>query len=623
MLYNPLYELQKANEVIVRHLTSDDSIDEISQDVLAQLRHLTEHLTVALVYGDKDFDNGYKTIQSVFNKRVGYKSYMQFLYEFHKLLQESVSHYVQTLDGSHRLFLKYREYLVQARAISKEKLKLDILSGLDAIKWENDPGLCKYYEKIYEKIRVYGLSSYSSNNSERFYIHSRKAVYAREKVFYEYSLVPATNFTSKFDHIIAFSLERIPTNYSVVLSIENDEISVFSKILPILVIVSWRTSIRPCEINKLLQILGSTEKVTGKLSSYKRLMSLLTATQKSLVDLSMLPDSEFTQLATQLSAACGNRGISELLVKSREILSKGAPGSNVLSYLLFRPRNKVIADQLSQKKNIKLSGMRLEYGCIPFDSQPYCTSLIKHSPSFWDLAGCISTESYEDNLLARSVRNKEEARGKIFISDKEFSSFGDLDNLIDKYNSGLYRKHLNRKLKHEHHQVFFASAEEDLVAIVNELTKLSNSGAVSRQVASSKKIDAVMQNLDDDKKKEIISQIFVNSDVALLYGSAGTGKTTLINSICSIFTGFHKVAIANTNPAVENLRLRINDDNCECMTITKYLRPSCLEDIDLLIIDECSTVSNEEYCQREILSCCCLSEITVKLKLFDLGTGLA
>ena len=117
------------------------------------------------------------------------------------------------------------------------------------------------------------------------------------------------DFTSKFDHVVAFSHERIPTNYSISASIKRSSIPALGSVLPIMIIDGWRTSIRPCEINKILKILGSKEVINGRLNSYRHLMSILTNTGMSLVDLCMLPSREFAAYVAELKNSGKNSGI--------------------------------------------------------------------------------------------------------------------------------------------------------------------------------------------------------------------------------------------------------------------------------------------------------------------------
>jgi len=91
--------------------------------------------------------------------------------------------------------------------------------------------------------------------------------------------------------------------------------------------------------------------------------------------------------------------------------------------------------------------------------------------------------------------------------------------------------------------------------------------------------------------------MFNNSQVALIYGSAGTGKTKLIEYITQFFKeriqDIEMLFLANTHTAVNNLKRRIgNVSNATFGTIKKYNRKNL--EVDILIIDECSTISNDD-----------------------------
>lgn len=98
--------------------------------------------------------------------------------------------------------------------------------------------------------------------------------------------------------------------------------------------------------------------------------------------------------------------------------------------------------------------------------------------------------------------------------------------------------------------------------------------------------------MDDSEKIDALKSMFAETSVAFIYGSAGTGKTTMVNIVCAFLQNESKLAIANTNPAVDSLRRKINDKNCEFMTVAKYLNR--VPDCDILIVDECSTVCNSD-----------------------------
>lgn len=96
-------------------------------------------------------------------------------------------------------------------------------------------------------------------------------------------------------------------------------------------------------------------------------------------------------------------------------------------------------------------------------------------------------------------------------------------------------------------------------------------------------------------KKEAMRMMFSESRVAFIYGSAGTGKSTLIKHISDFWASKNKIFLANTHPAVGNMRRTVTAGNSEFSTIASFLSSRNQNvDYDVLFIDECSTVSNSD-----------------------------
>ncbi len=97
------------------------------------------------------------------------------------------------------------------------------------------------------------------------------------------------------------------------------------------------------------------------------------------------------------------------------------------------------------------------------------------------------------------------------------------------------------------------------------------------------------------EKKKILLNMFASTHVSMTYGAAGTGKTYLLNHVAQFFDDKDKLFLANTNPAVDNLRRKVEAQNCEFMTIDKFIRNSRVQaKYDILFMDECSMVSNSD-----------------------------
>lgn len=243
-----------------------------------------------------------------------------------------------------------------------------------------------------------------------------------------------------------------------------------------------------------------------------------------------------------------------------------------------------------------MSGLHLQYGCIPFDKIPFNTSLINHNPKLSDLFQCIDNTDREHELFARFIRNNIEIKGQLYTTEKDVVYFEHIDELIQKYNDSLYLpKHEHRLVQKYLGHIYIKGYEEDTINIIRHIKELSTKG-IDNYTNS---VDAWLRSstylIDCDEKKKALKIMFTSSKVALIYGSAGTGKSTMINHISNFFNDKKKIYLANTNPAVDNLKRKVNAANCTYKTITKFLSYGNRDTTcDLLFIDECSTVSNKD-----------------------------
>ncbi|WP_204369065.1 ATP-dependent DNA helicase [Methylocucumis oryzae] len=192
------------------------------------------------------------------------------------------------------------------------------------------------------------------------------------------------------------------------------------------------------------------------------------------------------------------------------------------------------------------------------------------------------------------IKNNTEINGQLFTAIKDMPGFDDFQNVIDTYNNALYHKHQGRKLEIYKDHVYIKEYKDDTKFIIDKLNELANSGVSNYANSVNAWLQSNVHIIDCDDKKKALVHMFEKSRVAVIYGSAGTGKSTLINHISHFFSDKSKLFLANTNPAVDNLKRRVNASNCNFSTITKFIKKQRVAtEYDLLIIDECSTVSNQ------------------------------
>ena len=222
---------------------------------------------------------------------------------------------------------------------------------------------------------------------------------------------------------------------------------------------------------------------------------------------------------------------------------------------------------------------------------PFNSSLKNHNPKLSDLFNCIDITNREHEIFARLIKNNTEQKGQLYTPKKDIINFENIDNLIENWNNSLYWKHTNRRLENFKEHIFIKGYEEDAFHIVEKLKLLSSVGIKNYTNSVNSWLQSSPYIIDCDEKAEALKQLFENSKVAFVYGAAGTGKSTMINHVSNFFNDENKLFLANTNPAVDNLKRKVKAANCTFKTITKFLW-SKDTDFDLLIIDECSTVSN-------------------------------
>lgn len=529
------------------------------------------------------------------------KGQLRFLSKFHDLLQKSVSHYTFDEGGSERLMLKYYEHLLKIKVFLKTTYNMDVLENIDDFPLDLDTTLMEYYQKIAARINAPSQRATRNPYNDRAYIQKIKPFFVDHRIYYEVTFTIANDKANKFDRVIAFTRVELSDNYAVKLSIHNDYINVLGKIMPIQVIDNWEVSIRPCEINRFAHILGKRLELSTGNAEFRNLMQLLTSNRYSLVDLVTSSDDYYLSAKECCAKGAKINHIVDLLEKSRQLLLTNAPGCNVIRYFLHKMNNRIMKQQQSTESCDKLSGLYLKWGCIPFDTMPYATSLIKHNPRIYDLLDCIDPAGREHELLARTISNNTEQKGILFTPEKDLEHFENIQALQQRYNSSIYWRHTERYFRVFKNHWYIEGFASDTAEIIEKLKDLSNNGISGyKAFVESWLSKNPSYQIDCQEKADALKSIFSNSRVALIYGSAGTGKSTLINHISNLYNDRKKIYIANTHPAVDNLRHKVNADNRTFKTIKTFLSTHNTEtECDILFVDECSTVSNKDM--RDIL----------------------
>lgn len=586
-----------ANGVICDNIAQFSAGDRglLSQNILGHIRNFVEYVAIKAYSNGQDVNPNDYDLNVAALKDMQRRGDLRFLYRFHEMLQKSVSHYTIDKDGSERLMLKYYEHLLKIKLYLKQTFNLDVLENISDFPLNTDTELSDYYEKIAERVEFPSARSYSVTYNDRYYVQKVKPFFVNQKIYYEITFTAANANASKFDRVIAFTQHEIVDNYAVKFSIYNDVIRILDKDMSILVIDGYEVSIRPCEWDNLSEIFGPRVKYSTNSNEYRELMRYLSTVRMSLTELVSSDQDYYDSIKSKITERAQSVKIFEMLDQCRDIIIDNKPGANVLRYLLHKMNNRVIKWQYWSEQCGGLSNLYLCYGCIPFDRMPYCTSLRQHNPKIYDLFESIPVFGHEHELFARYIKNNTEIEGHLFTPKSEIEGFDDIDGLMRKYNSSLYYKHTGRRIKEYKDHLYIKSYVEDSTEIIKKLQELASSGVSQYTASVDSWISRESYTIDDAGKKEALRQMFANSHVALIYGAAGTGKSTLIKHISNFWADKDKIFLANTHPAVDNMRRKVTAGNSEYNTIAKFLsKRNNSTDCDVLFIDECSTVSNDD-----------------------------
>lgn len=567
--------------------------DLISQNLLSQSRNLVEHIAVRAYGKGKEIPLNRETVPNALTYLKENNKYL-FLRKFHSFLQESKSHYTPDNEGAERLMLKYYQYFVMIRNFAKKEYGMDLLANLEKFPINTDRTVAEFHEKIAERLRV-NRPSLEYNRNERMYVQKINPFIVNGVSYYEMVLTPAYDVTSKFDRFIVYSKNMIPDHYAIKAAIFYDDIEVEGKRMPINIMTEYSVSIRPCEFNNFAALFGIKIKMQVSSAEYIGMMYYLSNSGSSLLDVVLSSDVDYFRYKQIMFERSKVKHFEPVLDKARQMILLGMPGSNTIRYLLHTMNNKVLKSQKCDEENKFLSELKIQWGCIPFDTMPFATSLLQHNPEAVDLFESIDSSGREHELMARYIHNNMSNNARLYTPVKELEEFtSNVDSNIVAFNDNIYYKHEGRKLVKFGQSIYVKEAFDNTEYIVDALIKEAKLGIQGYTDAISIWMNE-NQNIDSIEKREILQRLFEKTHVAMIYGAAGTGKTYLINHVSQFFDTHSKLFLANTNPAVENLRRKVFAQNCDFMTIRKYIMSKNVPtDIDILIMDECSMVSNAD-----------------------------
>lgn len=500
---------------------------------------------------------------------------------------------------SERILLKYYNFLWQMRYFLKNKFNRSILNNLEKFPSKTDALDSQYYTLVASAIASVPLKKQSLSKS-RFYIVKMTPFFVEGERYYEITLQLAGIFATKYNRITAYTKENISSNYTIQIGYFNVPISLWGVNTNIKVITNWHVSIEPSSINKLGEILKLDTRISSKYNEYSSLMNFLTSSGINFVDLIDLNELQFPKIIDTIFKNTRTTHIKKILLKCREEFSMNSknPGKNVIRYLLLNLREETILNVMPKSAGsmFKCDNLYLSSRCVPFDKNPFIANLVGSNTSKEDNIRKIADITGTGNLNVirpyLNIRRKINTTGEIFFDMSTITNKQE----IEAFNSQLdnWERRNGYRINVYDDIVSIDSYETTTVYILEKLLKYSKMGNKGQREFNQKFLKDWDKIITDNLKKVALQNVFVNSRLLLIYGAAGTGKTTLINYISNLMGNLRKLFLTKTHTAKQNLQRRVENPgpNADFVSIDSFTKKVQLPDYDVIFIDECSTIGN-------------------------------
>lgn len=360
------------------------------------------------------------------------------------------------------------------------------------------------------------------------------------------------------------------------------------------------TNLDPKCLNKLGRILNMRLQLSSKYGEYDALMRFLTETGMDFLEMIDLREIHFSNLLESVYKKTNTSYFKDVLQQLRDNYSTGSTrfGRYTIRYLLLNLREdlleRVMPSQFSPQWKCK--DLYLSRKCFPFECNPLASDLADSKTSQISqakyLARVVEKEKTEVAVPYWSIVKSMQDTGEIYCD-----LGGDLtEQAIQKYNDCLddWEKRQGYEIISDGNAACIAAYEASTLFILNKLLELSQIHNKGQKEVNEKYLRNCDIAFSDPKKEEALKYAFVNSRVLLVYGAAGTGKTTLIDMIPTMLSGRRKLFLTKTHTALQNLQRRINNPGADAsfVSINSFTKRVNLPDYDVIFVDECSTIDN-------------------------------
>lgn len=504
-----------------------------------------------------------------------------------------------------RLMLKYYGFLWKIREHLKHSFGLDLLRNL-----EDFPRGESEEDAAYNQLLSAPIERASSRSARigpgRYYVQKKVPFFVGRHRYFEITLQLASKYATKYNRLTVYSKEDISTNYSIQIACAEEELHLWDIPTKIKVVTSWRVSIEPAVLNKLSKIIKQETHISSKYNEYAALMQFLTKTGINLLDFINFTDARFTTYISKIYNGSSTQYFMEtLLCLHRHFRKqKGASavfGKNTVRYVLIGLREELLDAVLPSDQSEALTSnlVYLSKRCYSFELSPILYNLPRSktngkivSRDIFRVCDKSNVNTYLPFIRMKALINQ---TGELY-HPRELIEYPSAGQTIENYNAALRSYDINQgqRLQIEDGYVYLKEYVDNTVFVLKWLLEASKTGNAGQKPLNQRFTSGLDPENIDIEKIRTLSDVFVDSKVLIIYGAAGTGKTTLMDLISNMMDSRKKLFLAKTHTALENLqrRIRAPGSNSCFMSIDRFINSSTGVDYDVVFLDECSVIDN-------------------------------
>lgn len=568
--------------------------DEVSRKIVSDLNYLC-YATLIL----NSYKNGYTNVSEKLAWEVSQlRVDTRYLCNFLRGLKY-IDCRIPKEGQAERLMLKYYNYLWEIRRFMRKNYNKSILENLEMFPLDLDTVDSEYYEKVAQQIENIDLTPKIVRVS-RYYVQKITPFFVNGERYYEITLQLAGVYSTKYNRVTVYSKMTITTYYSIQIAYTETELELWGIRNNIKVLNDWKVAIDPTCLNKLSKMFMKQTKINRNYQEYVNLMGFLTESGMNLFELINMRKERFSQIYNRVFGTTNTNEFGDVLIQIRREYSKSSckVGKNTIGYAMLHMRDEILEYLMPNKFYPKRISEKLFVSsrCYPFEKNPMIVNLVGTKTSKKDKESII--ELLDDSNVVSLVQpyitidNLISETGELLFEKSEIGS----DAVIENYNTSLddWERDKGYSIIEKEGLVTIASYYDTTINILKRLLQLAHNPRLDRQEENERFIKNCGIKFDDIDKKIALKYLFVNSNIMLIYGAAGTGKTTLIKYISNMFVNARKLYITKTHTALQNVirNLNKNVDNCDFEIIDSITRSNSDVIYDIVFIDECSTIDN-------------------------------